>query len=227
MRAASGTRARAVSGCTAILQVDVEGGAGDGADVVQGRVAEQLGEDERTVPEPEDRELGDDDVGGAARRRADSVHSATTFGSPVDDVAVMVTITRRAPTTRSIAPPTPRTSFPGTAQFAMSPAIETCSAPSTATSTCPPRIIAKLCGAVEVRGAGERGDRLLRGVDEVGIELVLARPRPDAEEAVLRLQEDVGVVVEESGDEVRDADAEVDDLARPKLLRRAGRDRTS
>ena len=72
------------------------------------------------------------------------VHSATIFGSPFDDVAVMVTITRRAPTTRSIAPPTPSTSFPGTAQFAMSPAIETCSAPSTATSTCPPRIMAKL-----------------------------------------------------------------------------------
>ena len=44
---------------------------------------------------------------------------------------------------------------------------------------------------------------------------------PDAEEPVLRVQEDVRVVTEEPGNEVRDADAEVDDLARPKLLRGA------
>ena len=53
------------------------------------------------------------------------VHSSTTFGSPSDEVTIIVTITRRAPTTRSIAPPTPSTSRPGTAQFAMSPQVET------------------------------------------------------------------------------------------------------
>ena len=81
--------------------------------------------------------------------------------------------------------------------------------------------------AVEVRGAGERGHRLLRGVDEIGIDLVLARSGPDAEEPVLGVQEDVRVVAEKAGDEVRDADAEVDDLAGPELLRGAGRDRAS
>ena len=77
--------------------------------------------------------------------------------------------------------------------------------------------------AVEVGGAGERGHRSLRRVDEVWVELVVARSRPDAEEPVLRVQEDVRVV-EQAGDEIRDADAEVDDLAGSKLLRRAGRD---
>ena len=70
------------------------------------------------------------------------MHSGTIFGSPFELVAVIVTTTRFAPTTRSIAPPTPRTFRPGTAQLAMSPAALTWSAPNTATSTCPPRIIA-------------------------------------------------------------------------------------
>ena len=73
-----------------------------------------------------------------------NVHARTSLRSPVGVVDVIVTTTRRAPTTRSIAPPTPRTSLPGIAQLAMSPRSLTCSAPSTATSTWPPRIIAKL-----------------------------------------------------------------------------------
>jgi len=36
-------------------------------------------------------------------------------------------------------------------------------------------------GAVEVRGSRQRGDRLLRGVDQVGVELVRVRSWPDAE----------------------------------------------
>ncbi|OLS97457.1 hypothetical protein BJF90_09965 [Pseudonocardia sp. CNS-004] len=46
-----------------------------------------------------------------------------------------------APTSRSIAPPTPSTGLPGMAQFAIRPAASICRAPRTATSTCPPRII--------------------------------------------------------------------------------------
>jgi hypothetical protein len=61
--------------------------------------------------------------------------------------------------------------------------------------------------AVEVRGAGERGHRLLGRVDEVGVDLVPAGWRPDAEEPVLRVEEDVRAVAEKAGDEVRDADA--------------------
>jgi hypothetical protein len=69
------------------------------------------------------------------------VASATIFGEPSLAVWVVVTTTVRAPTNRSIAPPTPSTGLPGTDQFAMRPAASTCSAPSTATSTWPPRII--------------------------------------------------------------------------------------
>ena len=68
--------------------------------------------------------------------------------------------------------------------------------------------------AVEVRRARQRRDRLLRRVDQVRVELVAVRARPDAEQAVLRVQDDARVGAEEARDQVRDADAEVDDLAR-------------
>jgi hypothetical protein len=56
----------------------------------------------------------------------------------------MITTTRRAPWTRSIAPPIPLTILPGTNQLAMSPVGVTCIAPSRAMSILPPRIMAKL-----------------------------------------------------------------------------------
>jgi len=64
-------------------------------------------------------------------------------GLPSLAVWVITTMTVVAPWTRSMAPPMPVTSLPGTAQFASSPAAETCMAPSTATSMRPPRIIPK------------------------------------------------------------------------------------
>ena len=42
-----------------------------------------------------------------------------------------------------MAPPIPLTTFPGIIQLARSPAADTSMAPRTATSTCPPRIMAK------------------------------------------------------------------------------------
>ena len=54
----------------------------------------------------------------------------------------IATIRRRAPTARSIAPPMLPPPRSGTDQFARSPRSETCNPPSTATSMCPPRIIA-------------------------------------------------------------------------------------
>ena len=93
-------------------------------------------------------------VSTAAAAVSGNEQRSTIFGSPLDDVAVIVTITLRAPTTRSIAPPTPSTSFPGTAQFAMSPRSLTWSAPSTAVSTWPPRIIAKLCALSKYAAPG-------------------------------------------------------------------------
>src|SRR3989304_8413567 len=72
-------------------------------------------------------------------------------------------------------------------------------------------------GAVEVGSTRERGDRTLRGIDQIGIEFVLTRPRADAEEAVLRMEEDLGVGPEVSGDQVGNADAQLHDLASVKL----------
>src|SRR3989304_10420203 len=73
-------------------------------------------------------------------------------------------------------------------------------------------------GAVEVGSTRERGDRTLRGIDQIGIEFVLSRPRADAEEAVLRMEEDLGVGPEMSRDQIGNADAQVHDLARVELL---------
>ena len=55
----------------------------------------------------------------------------------------MRTTTRWTPATKSIAPPMPFISLPGTIQFARSPNSETCIAPRMARSICPPRIMAK------------------------------------------------------------------------------------
>ena len=73
-----------------------------------------------------------------------SEHSSTILGAPSRAVCSIITTTFAAPWTRSIAPPMPLTSLPGTAQFARSPRALTCIAPRTATSTWPPRIIPKL-----------------------------------------------------------------------------------
>ena len=81
----------------------------------------------------------------------------------------------------------------------------------------PPRIIAKLVGAVEVRRSRQRRDRQLRRVDQIRVELVLARARADAEQAVLGVQDDPRVGGEEARDQVRDPDPEVDDLAGTEL----------
>ncbi len=79
-------------------------------------------------------------------------------------------------------------------------------------------------GAVEVRGTRQCRDRLLRCVDQVGVEVAVVRSWPDAQEAVLRVEHDSRVGPEELRDEVRDADAQVHDLAGAELLRRPRRD---
>ncbi|SEF17057.1 hypothetical protein SAMN05216533_8128 [Streptomyces sp. Ag109_O5-10] len=71
------------------------------------------------------------------------VHSSTILGVPSLAVCSIRTMTRRAPWTRSIAPPMPLTILPGIIQLARSPAADTCMAPSTAVSMWPPRIIPK------------------------------------------------------------------------------------
>ena len=73
--------------------------------------------------------------------------------------------------------------------------------------------------AVEVRGARQRGDRQLRSVDQIRIDLTLARAGADPEQAVLGMQHDPRVGGEKARDEVRDADPEVDDVAGLELPR--------
>ena len=55
----------------------------------------------------------------------------------------IITMTRLAAATRSMAPPMPLTILPGIIQFARSPFSATCMAPRMAQSMWPPRIMAK------------------------------------------------------------------------------------
>ena len=81
--------------------------------------------------------------------------------------------------TRSIAPPGPFTILPGIIQLAISPLSVTSKAPRIARSMCPPRIIAKE-SALEKKAEPGRGDGLLAGVDQVGIDLVFGGEGSDA-----------------------------------------------
>src|SRR5690606_15003288 len=66
-------------------------------------------------------------------------------------------------------------------------------------------------GVVEVGGAGEFGDGLLAGVDEVGVDRVVGGERAHAEHAVLGVEGDVLFGAQVVGDEGGRADAEVDE----------------
>jgi hypothetical protein len=71
-----------------------------------------------------------------------NVQRGTIFGWPSLVACSIAITTRRAPATRSIAPPIPLTILPGTIQLARLPHSSTSSAPSTVRSMCPPRTIA-------------------------------------------------------------------------------------
>ncbi len=64
--------------------------------------------------------------------------------------------------------------------------------------------------AVEKRRGRQLADRLLAGVDQIGIDLVVIGERPDAEHPVLALQRDGHLGRHMIGDQGGDADAEVD-----------------
>lgn len=70
-----------------------------------------------------------------------NVHFCMIFEWPFN-MCSMVTITRLAPETRSIAPPIPFTIFDGIIQLAKSPLSETYKPPSKVRSICPPLIMA-------------------------------------------------------------------------------------
>jgi hypothetical protein len=68
-------------------------------------------------------------------------------------------------------------------------------------------------GRVEEGGAGMHGDRLLAGVDEVRVDLILRGIRPGAQNPVLRVQHDVDTRGQVVGDQSRQSDAQVDVLS--------------
>ena len=68
----------------------------------------------------------------------------------------------------------------------------------------------KRVGVVDIAAAGDEGDRLLAGVDQVGVGLVGAGRRADAQNAVLAVQDDLAIAGNEVGDQGRQADPEID-----------------
>src|SRR6185436_11498754 len=76
-------------------------------------------------------------------------------------------------------------------------------------------------GRGEIAGVRQFAYRLLAGVDEVGVHLILIGERTHAEHAVLALQADVDAVGDVVRDQRRNADAEVDVIAVAQLFRRA------
>ncbi|MNF89542.1 hypothetical protein D3C84_720710 [compost metagenome] len=76
----------------------------------------------------------------------------------------------------------------------------------------------KTLGAVEEAAAGQCGDGLLAGVDEIGIELLFAGEGAYAEQAVLALQPHLHAVRDVVGHQGRQADPQVDVEAVLQLL---------
>ena len=76
--------------------------------------------------------------------------------------------------------------------------------------------------AAEDAGAGDGGHRLLAGVDEVGVHLILGRERADAQHAVLALQPDLLGGGHMVGHQGRNADAQVHIEAVFEFVGRAG-----
>ena len=76
--------------------------------------------------------------------------------------------------------------------------------------------------AVEIAGLRKLADRLLAGVDQVRIDLVVIGKRADAEHPVLALKRDLHAGRDVVGDQRRDADPEIDVIAVAQLLGGAG-----
>ena len=72
---------------------------------------------------------------------------------------------------------------------------------------------------VHIAAAGYQGDRLLAGVDQIPVDLVVARRRPDAENAVLAVQNDLTIGRQKIGNQGRQPDPKVDVGAVGEILR--------
>ena len=139
-----------------------------------------------------------------------SVHSRSSLWPPSGVVCSMMTITRRTPETRSIAPPMPFTRLPGIIQLARSPRSETCIAPRIARSMWPPRIMANESALEKVAAPGTNVTvsfpALIRSASTSasrGYGPMPSRPFSDCSITVMPSRDEVG---HERGD----ADAEVD-----------------
>ena len=77
----------------------------------------------------------------------------------------------------------------------------------------------KRVGVVHIAAAGHQRDRLLAGVDQIPVDFVVARRRPDAEDAVLAVQDDLAIGGNEIGNHRREPDPEVHIGAIGEILR--------
>ena len=119
------------------------------------------------------------------------------------------TTTLFTPPTRSIAPPMPLTILPGIIQLARSPFSLTCMAPRMDRLILPPRIIAKLSWLPKMLEPGMVVTVCLPALMRSASTSSSSRERADAQHAVLALQPDLDVRVDEVGHQRGQADAEV------------------
>ena len=112
--------------------------------------------------------------------------------------------------------PTPRC---GSIQLAKSPVSETCSAPKTVASTCPPTNHGKGMGRAEEGHPWHRLEELSARVDKVDILLALVGQRSAIQHTALAVVEHSEVRWQEVGHQRRNADAKVDVRAVLQLLR--------
>ena len=77
----------------------------------------------------------------------------------------------------------------------------------------------KRIGVVHVAATGDQGDRLLAGIDQIPVDLVVARRRSYPEDPVLAVQDNLSVGGDEVGNQGRQTDPEVHVGAVGKILR--------
>src|SRR3982750_25457 len=127
-----------------------------------------------------------------------SVHSGMNLGSPFFDTCSITTMIFFTPATRAIAPPMPLIILPGLIQLAMSPFGAPPPGQGWGEMAAADQREAVRRG--EIRGGRKLADRLLAGIDQVRIDLVLIRERPDSEHPVLGLESDLHPVGNVVGD---------------------------
>src|SRR5262249_39339215 len=82
----------------------------------------------------------------------------------------------------------------------------------------------KRIGVMHIAAAGDQGYRLLAGVDQIPVDLVVARSRPDPEDAVLTVQHDLAVGGNGIGNQGWEPDPQIYISAVNEVLRGPPRD---